>query len=90
MRRLGVSRWSRPEGDVFLGPPPVDAIPRRELTPEQKLEMSAREEERRHETLFAATSVRPRLRSDREAFRAENVVPHARRVPEHDSGGEEA
>lgn len=99
MRRLGVARWTRPisfvddEGvqrygieDVFLGPPPAPPAPER--TPEQERAFREREEQRKQETLFAATSIRPvtpeSVASERAAV-LKSVVPR-RETQEHDNG----
>jgi hypothetical protein len=58
MRRLGVLRW----GSVWLGPPPPGQSSERELTPE---ELRAREQaaaQKKHDVLFAHSSVKPILR----------------------------
>ena len=61
MRALGVLRW----GAIVLGPPPAEKVEK--LSPKEQLErekeLLAREKERKHETMFAASSIRPRLGS---------------------------
>jgi hypothetical protein len=82
MRALGVARW----GAIYLGPPPGAAhAPARPLTAEEMKKRALEEAQRRHDTLFAATSVKPRLRSreeeeqDARAGQLERTIGH--RVP---------
>lgn len=59
MRALGVLRW----GAIVLGPEPqkpVAQLSAKEQVERMK-EQLEREKERRHETMFAASSVKPRL-----------------------------
>lgn len=77
MRQLGVARWTRPDEDIFLGPPP----PVREaetLTPEQRSEREKQRLEEHRNTLFAASSRRPIPfeSAKKRPFEAKSVVPH--------------
>jgi hypothetical protein len=57
MRKLGVIHW---EG-VVLGPEPKPITPPKELTEDELKARAFNEAERKHNTLFAASSVKPKL-----------------------------
>lgn len=99
MRELGVARIttgvlvcdSRGESvvlplDIYLGPPPAPEVKPR--TVDEEIAYRAREAERKHETLFAATSIRPVLPQTEAGQRAsvlKSVVPRGN-AQEHDNG----
>lgn len=85
MRELGVARW----GEIVLGPAPSREPLSRPRTEAEIAERARREAERRHETLFAATSVRPKIERSRAPFVAENVVPRGD-APRRDDGSGQA
>lgn len=68
MRELGIVRWM----EIYLGPPPAEHMS--PSTPEERAEREARKAERKHEILFASTSVRPKVERKERPFTAESVV----------------
>lgn len=86
MRALGVSRWTRGDDDIFLGPPPAPkGAPK---TVEDEIAQRNAAEEQRHETLFAASSTRPVLAQAESNRRATVLKSVVQRPPaqEHDDG----
>lgn len=89
MRELGVLRW----GAVWLGPPPTDSKAAVELSPEEAKRRLLEHEQRRHDTLFAASSVKPRLRAPADQKAEEDAARLSRvvnRVPPEVIGHERA
>lgn len=86
MRELGVVVWRRDEHVIQLGPPPQPSpTDRPPADPMREAERARRAAERRHDTLFAATSTRPRsLEEQRRTL--ENVVPRGTPAPTRDDG----
>lgn len=79
MRELGVARW----GEIVLGPSPTVMPLTRSRSEVEEAARVQREAERRHETLFAASSVRPIFERQRAPFSADNVAPRTS-APRHD------
>lgn len=57
MRNLGIMRW----GSIILGPEPMKVEPAKELTADEQKARIEEEQRRRHETMFGASSIRPKL-----------------------------